>query len=96
MAMKTPYADWINREDIREILNIPVDVSVWEECNDNFEYQVFQNASLWIYPKLKNKYRILFYSGTTDGAVPTKGSREWIRDLGWTVTEPWRPYMVNN
>ena len=44
---------------------------------------------------MKNKYRILFYSGSTDGAVPTKGSRHWITEMAWEVKEQYRPYYYN-
>jgi len=38
----------------------------------------FNNGSLWIYKKLKNKYRILKFSGDVDAVVPTLGSMRWI------------------
>jgi len=44
---------------------------------------------------LQNKYRILFYSGDTDGAVPTFGSLAWLELIGWKKTSEWKPYMVN-
>jgi len=44
---------------------------------------------------LKNKYRMLFYSGDTDGAVTTYGSKRWIKDLDWSVNEAWRPWFTN-
>ena len=37
---------------------------------------------------------MLFYSGDTDGAVPTLGTRNWIRDLGRNVTQQWMPWSV--
>ena len=37
----------------------------------------------------------MFYSGDTDGAVTTYGSKRWIKDLAWTVTDPWRPWYTN-
>ena len=40
-------------------------------------------------------YKILFYSGDTDGAVPTYGTRQWINDLKWTVTKPWTPWFTD-
>lgn len=39
---------------------------------------------------------MLFYSGDTDGAVPTYGSMQWIKTLGWSATDSWRTYKVNN
>ena len=38
---------------------------------------------------------MLVFSGTTDGAVPTLGTQQWIEELGWDVSEPWRSYHVN-
>ena len=88
--------EWINRKDIREALNIPDEASKWQQCNDDLEYHVSAEASLWIYPILKGKYRILFFSGTTDGAVPTKGSKAWIKSLNWKVEQKWRPYFYKD
>lgn len=44
---------------------------------------------------MKNKYKVLIYSGDTDGAVPTLGTRRWIQSLNWNITNEWRPWMVN-
>jgi serine carboxypeptidase-like clade 1 len=45
---------------------------------------------------LKGLYKILKFSGDTDGAVPTLGTQKWIAELNWTVKEEWRPYFVND
>jgi hypothetical protein len=50
---------------------------------------------MWIYPVLRNQVRILKYSGDTDGAVPTYGTKEWIQMLNWDVLEAWRPWYTN-
>lgn len=39
--------------------------------------------------------RILFYSGDTDGAVPTYGTKQWIEKLGWKNTTDWMPWITN-
>jgi hypothetical protein len=36
----------------------------------------------------------MFYSGDTDGAVPTYGSKQWIKELNWAVEEEWRPWFT--
>ncbi len=54
------------------------------------------NASQWIYPLLKGKYKILKYSGDTDGAVATYGTQQWINELNWEIKEAWRPYYIQN
>jgi carboxypeptidase C (cathepsin A) len=37
----------------------------------------------------------MFYSGDTDGAVTTYGSKRWIKDLKWGVVDAWRPWLTN-
>jgi len=74
-------SDYTNREDVRRALNIPDHVGPWLQCNDsingNYSYQF--EGSLWIYKILKQYgYKMLHYSGDTDGAVPTYGTRRWI------------------
>jgi hypothetical protein len=54
-----------------------------------------KEASIWIYPLLRNKYKIIHFSGDTDGAVPTLGTRLWIEQLDWKVEEAFRPYFTD-
>ena len=35
---RVPHADWMNKDDVREALNIPTDLDSWEQCNDEIEY----------------------------------------------------------
>jgi carboxypeptidase C (cathepsin A) len=37
-----------------------------------------------------------FYSGTSDGAIPTYGSKQWIKELNFPKKEggDWRPWMT--
>lgn len=39
---------------------------------------------------------MMHYSGDTDGAVPTHGTKAWIRGLGWNVTQPWKQWKTKN
>lgn len=45
---------------------------------------------------MKGKYRFLKYSGDTDAAVPTTGTRWWIDSLNLDILADWRPYLVEN
>ena len=85
--------DYINREDVREAMNIPTDTPAWVQCA-TINYSFVPEASYWIYPLLKNKYRILIYSGDTDGIVPTYGTRQWIANLKWEILAAWRPFYT--
>ena len=55
-------------------------------------------GSQFIYEELgaKNKYKMMHYSGGTDGAVPTIGTQNWIATMGWNTTSEWQEYQVDN
>jgi len=88
-------SDYMNREDVRAAFNLDSSVPTWEMCSETLRYNSQDEASYWIYPILRNKYRLMFYSGDTDGAVTTFGSKEWIDRLNWPTTEAWRPWFTN-
>jgi hypothetical protein len=50
-------------------------------------------GSQWVYEALRGKYKILFFSGDVDGAVPSFGSLQWINELNWKITTEWSPYF---
>ena len=35
------------------------------------------------------------YSGDTDAAVPTYGTKMFVEGLGWPMTSAWRPWFTN-
>lgn len=89
-----PIQDYLRRLNVREDLHILPEAQEWELCSD-ISYKRGMEASIGIYTELKGLYRILKYSGTTDGAVPTLGTQNWIADLDWKVSQHWKPYFVN-
>ena len=92
-------SDYMNRQDVRDALHIPNFIVSYEQCNDAMypTYMSFREGSVWIYPILQAYgYRLLHYSGDTDGAIPTLGTRKWISDLAWNVTNDWRPYTTDD
>lgn len=89
---------YINSAEVRTALNIPESVQAYEECSgpvgENWHYQ--EEASEWIYKVLKaNNITMLHYSGDTDAAVPTYGTRRWIQNLNWEVKSAWAPWYTN-
>jgi serine carboxypeptidase-like clade I len=88
-----PFIGYLNNQTIRDQLHIDKSAPTWDICND-VNYTTNRAGSIDIYGKLKGKYRMLKYSGDADGSVPTIGTRNWIRDLNWAVTEEWRPYFI--
>jgi hypothetical protein len=89
------FTDYMNRADVRKAFNIPDSVQPWEQCTNNIDYHELDECSMWIYPVLRHQTRMMFYSGDTDGAVPTYGSKQWIGELNWPVEEEWRPWFTN-
>lgn len=81
-------SDYINRPDTRRALNIPDSVQGWNMCSDPVgnNYHLQYEGSIWIYKILMQyNYRFLFYSGDTDGAVGTWGTRQWIDTLNLNI-----------
>lgn len=65
----------------------------WEICSSHLNYKQDYIGTVWAYKALRNRYRILKFSGDMDGAVPSLGTQRWIKyELGWEITEKWRPY----
>lgn len=91
--------DWMNQDAVKAALHVgDVVTEPWEMCNNamNSNWQYQQEASLWIYRIMKHTdVRMLFFSGDTDGAVPTLGTRRWIRKLAWDIVDNWRSWYVN-
>ena len=89
-------SDYINNHTVREALNIPDFVPAWEMCSSTLDYHLSNEASMWIYHVMKaNGIKMFFYSGDTDGAVPTFGSKRWQEELNWPVVNDWKPWLVD-
>lgn len=90
-------ADFLNRQNVRDLLHISPKVLKWEACTSDpqWKYNFQPEGSTYIYDILKAAgYRILVYSGTTDLAVATLGTHRWINELGWKVKRPWHQWHV--
>jgi len=86
-----PLLDYFNDEDVRNVLHVSPLANAWDMCSDDIFYTSdYVNGSIQKYRDLRSKYRILKFSGDTDGAVPTWGTLQWIAYENWPVTDPWR------
>ena len=72
-----PLIDYLNNKEVRFDLNIAPEANEWDLCS-GIAYDRNMTGVLWIYKELRGKYRMLIFSGTTDGAVPTQGTQRWI------------------
>ena len=81
-------SNWLNLKETRESLHIGDDAPGWEMCSGPVyeNYHLTKEGSFWIYPILKAEgIRMMFYSGETDGAIPTLATKKWIEDLNYEV-----------
>jgi len=90
--------DYLNRADVKQALHVDETI-VWVDCSGAIgsTYEWDKRGSIWLYPEFKQLgLKVLIYSGDTDGAVPTWGTRQWIEGLDWKIMTETTPWFVNN
>jgi hypothetical protein len=85
-----PLVSYLNTDSVKKSLHIPDDVQAWDLCSDTLVYDGDVNETIGLYGDLKSKYRILKYSGDTDGVLPAQGTKNWIDSLNWNITSEWK------
>lgn len=94
MVTNDVLSDYLNWKDTKNALHIPSYAPTWSACNEDIDYDLFEEASFWIYEVLKDSgIKMIFYSGDADGAVNTYGTKRWIQELGWSVKDTWAPWF---
>ena len=87
---------YLNLASVRQALHaLPASaIGPWEICSDKVNYKKLYTSVLGAYSVLCANYRVLVYSGDTDGAVPYLGTMEWIRafENGATPIVDWKPW----
>jgi carboxypeptidase C (cathepsin A) len=83
----TPIMSYYSRKDVREAMHIPDSIQDWVLCTTKItlEYHRGEKGSQFVYEALNGKYKMLHFSGDTDGAVPALGTQNWINALDWDV-----------
>mmetsp|Transcript_13047 Transcript_13047/g.25294 ORF Transcript_13047/g.25294 Transcript_13047/m.25294 type:complete len:484 (+) Transcript_13047:51-1502(+) len=86
---QTFSAQWLNQPDVAKALHVKTGTKGmrYEKGPMNVSGDLRP-----LYKKLIQKYRMLIYSGDTDGCVPEWGTEEWVRELGFPVKKDWRPW----
>jgi len=94
-----PLIDYLGQDDVKKALHVSDSPKAWTLCvgaADGWHYTRFAVGSQWVWEGLKGRYRMLKYSGDTDAAVPTTGTRMWIDSMNRDILDPWRPYNFTN
>jgi len=104
-------ADWatayLSRKDVQAAIHAEPGGLTWSgnwsACSDavNTNYSDVDTAApmMPIYSKLIGKgygLRITVFSGDDDAVCATRGTQQWIWDLGLAVTKPWSPWLMND
>ncbi|CAA7016211.1 unnamed protein product [Microthlaspi erraticum] len=89
---------WANNESVRKALKVVEGTTgKWERCNYNVLCD--QNIKSSIPYHLNNSmegYRSLILSGDHDMSIPFVSTRAWITSLNYSITDKWRPWMIDN
>jgi len=86
---------WLDNQQVQQALHVTAaGVSSWEVCG-GVDYSKTVTSLLGLYPSLIKAYKVLVYSGDVDACVPYNGSEEWTRNLGFPVSDAWRPWLVD-
>ena len=67
----------------------------WTTCYDDIEYNTTVHDERGMYRELIAAMRVLIYNGDADACVPWVGNEEWTREMGYPVTQAWRPWRVS-
>lgn len=88
---------WANNGAVRAALGVHKGtVPLWLRCNHGTPYTKDIRSSVEYHRSLTSRgYRSLIYSGDHDMVVPFVGTQAWIRSLGFSVQDEWRPWYVN-
>ena len=86
---------YFNKPEVKSALHVRTSIK-WELCNmEGFDrYRRLDKGSIYAYPYILNKIRILIYSGDTDMAVPFNGNQAWIRNLRLPIISDWKPWRA--
>jgi hypothetical protein len=92
-----PVYYYLNNRTIMDALHIPKTVTQWDLCKEkgDLSYTKSREGSIGIYSLIKDKYKILVYSGDTDGSVPTYGTKAWIESLGWPISKQYKQFVID-
>jgi len=89
--------EYLRNATVRKALNIPTTVQPWMLCTNMDYVSDYLHGSLYTYGYLiRSGLRILIYSGDTDGAVPTIGTREWINSLNLGYQQTYTQWYVDD
>ncbi|XP_004289771.1 PREDICTED: serine carboxypeptidase-like 17 [Fragaria vesca subsp. vesca] len=88
---------WANSDGVRAALNIRNGtVFDWKRCNKSLDYTYDVPSVLEYHQNLSTKgLQVLIFNGDHDLIIPNTGTEAWIKELGLTIVNDWRPWLVD-
>ncbi|KAI0515927.1 hypothetical protein KFK09_008598 [Dendrobium nobile] len=88
---------WANNNDVQEALDVKKGkVKEWKRCNYDLNYTEDVRRNLEYQVNITTSgHRALVYSGDHDMIIPFIGTKEWIKSLKFTISDPWRSWHVD-
>jgi len=95
---ETVLPSYLNLKEVRSALHVQTlkDMPVWPGNHGYRHYNKSCSNTVQYFPKfIKNGLRVLIYSGDVDSCIPYIGTEQWVRALGYKITQPWRPWTID-
>ncbi|CAH9119386.1 unnamed protein product [Cuscuta epithymum] len=92
---------WANDISVQEALHVRKgSIEQWLRCRSIIfpsAYTVTTRDSRQYHANLSRRgYASLIFSGDHDMKVPFQSTEAWIKELNYTITKDWRPWIVND
>lgn len=91
---------WANNEHVQNALNVRKGkVKTWFRCNEydlNYTSSYLDNHIPYHANLSRKGIHSLIYSGDHDTSVPFTGTQAWIKSLNYSITDEWRPWLLEN
>jgi len=90
---------YLNQPSVQRAIHVEGENVTWSDCSNSVGQKYSINDTnvpmMPFYQKLIEgdaNLNILVYSGDDDAVCATLGSQQWIWDLGYDVSDPWKSY----
>ena len=90
--------DWTNSTAVRQALHVPLDSYFFTGDNGvGMTYHLTETDLQPFYKEVAKttKLRVLVYNGDTDPGINSFVAGNWTSHLGFTPTQPWRPWTLD-
>jgi len=89
---------WTNQSAVRKALHVPLDSDFFNGDNgEGMVYHLTEKNLMPFYQQVAKttKLRMLVYNGDTDPGINSFVAQNWTAHLGFTPTQPWRPWTLD-